>query len=98
MLAQICSATANTIRHKAGDAGDPIGAPRVCLKERKPTEKIKGSLDDFGDVVKPQSALCWLVSATASVVDACGGRGVKCVHSEVCGGGMWLPLSVPSQK
>ena len=59
---------------------------------------VKGSLDDFGDVVKPQSALCWLVSATASVVDACGGRSVKCVHSEVCGGGMWLPLSVPSQK
>ena len=98
-MAQICSATAITIRHKAGDAGDPIGAPRVCLKEADRKDlHVKGSLDDFGDVVKPQSALCWLVSATASVVDAGGGRGVKCVHSEVCGGGMCLPLSAPGQK
>ena len=39
VLAHACSWTATTIEHKAGDAGDPIGAPRACRTTLSPTVK-----------------------------------------------------------
>ena len=39
VLAHACSWTATTIEHKAGDAGDPIGAPLACRTTLSPTMK-----------------------------------------------------------